>query len=283
MMRWKAWSISRGPGMALSPSPCPLPGGERGIRQYGDGRDLDERALAQEPGHDDAGGGREAPLEELAAHLGGLAVILGGGDVLRGLHDVLEPAARRGQELRELPEDVAGLGRDVAAPDDRAALVPRGRARDEEQVPRTDRGRERVAGGPGARPRDHLVGWHRILLGRGPTSMKSHRPRSRNRWILPVSVFGSWSRNSISRGYWCRPTWVFTTSTISASSPPRAGRPGLRTTYAFTICPRSASGLPTTAASATAGCFRIALSTSKGPIRYPALLITSSARPSNQK
>src|SRR5688572_20675856 len=101
MMRWKAWSIRRVSGMRFSLR----------IGQDGDGRDLDERALAQEAGHDDAGRGREAALEELAAHLGGLAVVLGGGDVLGGLHDVLEAAARRGQEPGELLEDVARLGR----------------------------------------------------------------------------------------------------------------------------------------------------------------------------
>jgi hypothetical protein len=40
--------------------------------------------------------------------------------------------------------------------------------------------------------------------------------------------------------------------------------------------------LPITAASATAGCSTSALSTSNGPIRYDALPMTSSARPTNQ-
>ncbi len=42
-------------------------------------------------------------------------------------------------------------------------------------------------------------------------------------------------------------------------------RPGRSTTNALTICPRSASGLPTTALSATAACSSSALSTSNGP------------------
>ena len=59
--------------------------------------------------------------------------------------------------------------------------------------------------------------------------------------------------------------------------------PGRRTTNAFTISPRSGSGLPIAALSATAACSSNALSTSKGPMRYPAEVITSSARPVNQK
>src|ERR1700720_4377382 len=163
MMRWKARSMSARSGMGLL-SPCPLPAGERGIRQHRDGGDLDQGARAQEAGHDHAGGGREASLEDLAPDVRGLAIVLGGGDVLGGLHDVLEAAARRGQELAELLEDIASLGHDVAGPDDRPALVARGRARDEEQVARPHRRRERVAGRPGARARDHLVRGHRTLL-----------------------------------------------------------------------------------------------------------------------
>ena len=45
------------------------------------------------------------------------------------------------------------------------------------------------------------------------------------------------------------------------------GGPAFSTTKAFTMWPRSASGTPTTAASATAGCVSSALSTSKGPMR----------------
>ena len=43
------------------------------------------------------------------------------------------------------------------------------------------------------------------------------------------------------------------------------------------------AGTPITAASATEGCSSNADSTSNGPIRYEALIMTSSARPTNQK
>jgi hypothetical protein len=55
-----------------------------------------------------------------------------------------------------------------------------------------------------------------------------------------------------------------------------------RLTKAFTTSPTIGSGLPITPASATAGCSISTLSTSNGPIRWPADLITSSARPTNQ-
>ena len=54
-------------------------------------------------------------------------------------------------------------------------------------------------------------------------------------------------------------------------------------TNALTISPATGSGLPITPASATAGCSSSTLSTSNGPIRCPADLITSSPRPTNQK
>ena len=51
---------------------------------------------------------------------------------------------------------------------------------------------------------------------------------------------------------------------------------------AFTTSPRFSSGEATAADSATAGCSMHADSTSNGPIRYPAEMITSSARPAYQ-
>jgi hypothetical protein len=57
---------------------------------------------------------------------------------------------------------------------------------------------------------------------------------------------------------------------------------GFSATNALTSSPTVGSGLPMTAASATAGCSISALSTSKGPIRWPADLMTSSVRPTNQ-
>ena len=61
--------------------------------------------------------------------------------------------------------------------------------------------------------------------------------------------------------------------------------PWASTTKAFTRTPRtpSGSGTPTTAASTTAGCSIREDSTSKGPMRYPEDLMTSSDRPTNQK
>ena len=59
--------------------------------------------------------------------------------------------------------------------------------------------------------------------------------------------------------------------------------PSLRETKALTISIRSSSGFPITPASATAGCSMSADSTSNGPTRWPAVLITSSERPTNQK
>ena len=46
---------------------------------------------------------------------------------------------------------------------------------------------------------------------------------------------------------------------------------------------RSGSGLPTTADSTTAGCSTSADSTSKGPMRYEAEMMTSSERLTNQR
>ncbi len=59
--------------------------------------------------------------------------------------------------------------------------------------------------------------------------------------------------------------------------------PSRSTTTARTTWPRTSSGAATAAASATAGWEISADSTSNGPIRYPAEMITSSVRPSNQR
>ena len=107
--------------------------------------------------------------------------------------------------------------------------------------------------------------------------------RSSDRMIFPLALFGSSSTNATSRGYLYGAVTVFT---CSCSSPIRSAvgsKPCLSTTNALTISPRSASGAPTTALSATAGCSSSALSTSNGPIRYADERITSSARPTNQR
>src|SRR6185295_5571084 len=91
--------------------------------------------------------------------------------------------------------------------------------------------------------------------------------RSSLRCTLPVVVMGSASMNSISRGYSygaSRPRtccWIFSTSSWPAENP------GCSTTNALTIVPRVSSGLPITAALATAGCFTRQLSISAGPMR----------------
>src|SRR4029079_2316213 len=95
----------------------------------------------------------------------------------------------------------------------------------------------------------------------------SSRLRSSFLCTLPVVVIGSASMNSISRGYSYgarRPlTWVWMSSTSFWSFE----NPGCRTMKAFTMDPRVASGLPITAAFATAGCLTRQLSISAGPMR----------------
>jgi hypothetical protein len=89
--------------------------------------------------------------------------------------------------------------------------------------------------------------------------------------------------NSISRGYSYgarRPrTWVWICSMRWADG----ACPDCSTMNALMIAPRAASGLPITAAFCTAGCLTRQLSISAGPMRYPALLITSSERPWYQR
>src|SRR5581483_8756647 len=92
---------------------------------------------------------------------------------------------------------------------------------------------------------------------------------------FPMAFRGSSSTNTTSRGRLCgasrRPAWA------TSSASPAAG-PSRRTTHATTRSPRSASGRPRTAASATAGCSSSALSTSPAPILKPPLLIRSVER-----
>jgi len=70
---------------------------------------------------------------------------------------------------------------------------------------------------------------------------------------------------------------------ISRSRFSLPSKPGLSATKALTTSMLIGSGLPTAALSATAGCSSSADSISKGPTRCPAVLITSSSRPTNQK
>src|SRR5256885_6044775 len=88
--------------------------------------------------------------------------------------------------------------------------------------------------------------------------------RRRNRCSFPVGVRGNASTNSIARGYLYGAIWPLTKScNVFAGSRPSSA-PAWTTTTALTIIPRSSSGTPITAASATAGCRRRASSTS-GP------------------
>src|SRR3977135_941554 len=77
--------------------------------------------------------------------------------------------------------------------------------------------------------------------------------RSNLRITLPVDVIGISGMKAISRGYSCAESRVLTKVWISAASASEAAVPGLRTKKALTISVRIGSGLPTTAASATAG------------------------------
>src|SRR5688572_16183370 len=88
----------------------------------------------------------------------------------------------------------------------------------------------------------------------------------RKRCSFPVSVLGSAVTNSTSRGYLYGAIVAFTwfwIAPLSASSPVT---PGFKTIKAFTACPRSMSGTPTTAHSSTASCWSTAASTSGAPM-----------------
>ena len=88
---------------------------------------------------------------------------------------------------------------------------------------------------------------------------------------------------SISRGATARPSFSRAKRMISRRSSSVGSWPSFSETKALTISIATGSGLPITPASATAGCSISADSTSNGPTRWPAVLITSSARPTNQK
>src|SRR4051812_21808626 len=80
------------------------------------------------------------------------------------------------------------------------------------------------------------------------------RSRSNLRITLPVVVIGMCSMKATSRGYSCAESRVRTKPLMSAASASLGACPDLSTMKALTISVRTGSGLPTTAASATAGC-----------------------------
>src|SRR6186713_2685099 len=90
--------------------------------------------------------------------------------------------------------------------------------------------------------------------------------RRRKRCSLPVSVFGNAATNSTRRGYLYGAMVAFTWSWMPRAMVSSPLIPGLSTTNAFTACPRSTSGTPTTAHSSTASCCNTAASTSGAPM-----------------
>src|SRR5262249_23564872 len=144
-----------------------------------------------------------------------------------------------------------------------------------------DHGRPQL--GDEARVARIAVGIPGLARAHGVPPRRRSCSRSSTRRILPLTVLGRPATNSMARGYLYGAVTRFTCSCSARVSSSPGAWPGRRTTNAFTISPRTGSGLATTADSSTAGCSRSALSTSKGPIRYPAEMMTSSARPTNQR
>ena len=101
--------------------------------------------------------------------------------------------------------------------------------------------------------------------------------------IFPLRVLGRFGSNAISLGATTAPSRVRAKASSSRRSASLGSNPALSETKALTTSMATGSGLPITPASATARCSIRMLSTSKGPIRWPDVLITSSARPTNQK
>ncbi len=101
--------------------------------------------------------------------------------------------------------------------------------------------------------------------------------------VRSMRVCGSCEAKAISRGATAGPSRLRAWPSNSRRNPSPGSKPGLSVTKALTVSPSTGSGMPITAASATAGWAIKAVSTSNGPIRWPVDLITSSARPTNQR
>src|SRR5579875_233740 len=183
---------------------------------------------------------------------------------------LLEPA-----DQQHPPEQVAPVlpAAGGAAP----ARLARGGLR----PPRCRERRARRCGSGGRRPGAPRA--HRALpsVEVSPVSRPSSRALSSRRITFPLWVSGRCSSKAISRGA-TAPSLRRPNAMSSRASSSLGSRPGLSSTKALTISPATGSGLPITPACATAGCSISALSTSNGPIRWPADLITSSARATNQ-
>src|SRR5512135_433806 len=102
---------------------------------------------------------------------------------------------------------------------------------------------------------------------RSPSGNPNSLALSRRRIILPLRVFGTLSRNSMSRGATAGPKRARAWPSNSLRSASLGSKPFFRETKALTTSPIIGSGIPMTPASAMAGCSMSALSTSKGPIR----------------
>ncbi len=114
-----------------------------------------------------------------------------------------------------------------------------------------------------------------------PGSLSSVTAFRTRRMILPLRVLGSMAtklRSPITATGPSSRRTVFSSSVFSSAE---GCRPCLRTTKAEITSMRTGSGRPVTPASATAGWRRNAVSTSIVPIRWPAILMISSARPLN--
>src|SRR6476620_7124774 len=122
----------------------------------------------------------------------------------------------------------------------------------------------------------------RSSVDRSPSGSPSSRALSSRRITVPLLVCGRCWSKSISSGA-SPPSRRRPKASSSRRRSSVGSKPGRSVTNALTSSPATGSGLPITTASTTAGCSVSAGSTSNGPSRGPAELITSSARPTNQK
>src|ERR1700730_1528483 len=125
--------------------------------QYGHGRNLNQRVFAQEPGNKDPCRGRVRCLEELSAHCGCALVVLGRGEKVVRLHDVVARATNRVEKLLELPEDLARLLDYVARCGNFAVVICAGRTRQPDHVADAQRRYVGILWGPGLSACDGLA------------------------------------------------------------------------------------------------------------------------------